>query len=290
MKQRSCSIYLSILCLFFIAVGTYLFSRSKNSPSENRSINYRRRLLRCPELLGLCRKAAKSLQAQRDREAAVVEHARAANERRREEALQQRQKQREEREQRQAEERREKAVLDAAEASLQERRNAKHLRKFMSQARRNDIDKLHGAMNKQMKREFGDWDFRVKMKDIAEEKKAAIDRKRQRAELRRERLRIESKVQELYDKPPEMLRGGRGEKEDGRKWNRAQTESIEALSLRPIEPRSISTPLRHPKWRGASDTEKLLHTRGNRRQAVTEAQRDVLRAHLREISAAKGAL
>ena len=48
-----------------------------------------------------------------------------------------------------------------------------------------------------------------------------------------------------------------------------------------------AAPLRHPKWRGASDTDRLLHMRGSRGrngEKKTDAQRDVLRAHLREIS------
>ena len=78
-------------------------------------------------------------------------------------------------------------------------------------------------------------DLRESLGGINKERAQAKEARRQRAEAQRSKERLEGRLalgKQAYETPPELLRGGKGERDDGRKWARGQTEAMEAVSLR----------------------------------------------------------
>ena len=291
------SILLSSLLLLFVLAALHQGQHHQPHPQLPR-----RKLLRCPELLGLCRKAAQAMRRKEEHESARQEKERETILRERERLAVERQRQRAAKEAAAEEERRQREVRAAAEAEYKLRDDRRRFRQKMRRSRRQDLDGLHQSVA--AAQQGSDWDLAVSMRSLNEGARTAAEERRAATAERREREREEQRRRR--DAPmPDILTWGTGERDDGRRWKRAQTAPMEAVSLQPVEATAPGTQLRHPKWRGASTTDRLLGMRGagggggggfrrgggrmggGRRNAPkTDAQREFLRAHLREISPA----
>ena len=150
-------LFIFLVLIFFGLLNHQQYHNHHITARSDHEDATRRRLLRCPELLGLCQKAAKALRAKEERAEVAAERERERQRRGREEAAAARAAALEAREAAAAEARRQEDVRAAAERVVAQREATRRFRQMMRRARFKDLDRLHGTLAvAHTKDEFGD--------------------------------------------------------------------------------------------------------------------------------------